>query len=628
MVAESYWRRFTDSRLSRRRALFAAASLTGGAVALSLVGCGDDGEPESPATGPGASNTGQSTGATSAAYQPVDTSNSAQTGGVLLDYITGDAEHFDPGISDRAEVIGPTSVYVYPRLMSFVMAKFPEIADGSVEGEVAESYEVSGDRLQITFKIRQGMAWDARSPTNGRPIDAEDVIASWNRYAELHPTAGVLVHSEENSAAPIDSLTRVDANTVVMKLLSPDHTVLPALADFATFYVMPREVDGGFDPQRDIRGHGPWILDKYEPSVGFSFRRNPDYFRTNFIERLERPILPEYATRQAQFRAGNIYTSVYTAADVITGMSDVPDTVALQAPALERNGWELVYGYEGDSPFKDQRVRQAVSMAIDRDAYGEVVENVSTFAAAGLDVGMEHTAVIFPGWDHVRLDPDNEQEFGPNHQYLKYNPDESHKLLAAAGYEDGLHTRFSNETGRSGAAFERSAELLVALLNQEGLALEHTPITYEEFSDKWSRAYVFSNYERTKQGYEGILHRTGRGRSSLGALLMELYHKNGRHGIWDPVAQTPHMGDPELNPILESYVQSFDRDEQIGLAHEFIRNFAGKMHTIIKPTSSRQFTLWWPAIGNIGVHNTLAAGSEGFERRRHWWIDSSKAPLA
>jgi hypothetical protein len=52
------------------------------------------------------------------------------------------------------------------------------------------------------------------------------------------------------------------------------------------------------------------------------------------------------------------------------------------------------------------------------------------------------------------------------------------------------------------------------------------------------------------------------------------------------------------------------------------------MHTVIKPTTSKEFNLWWPALGNLGVFNTIPAGSQGAEVRRHWWIDSTKAPLA
>jgi peptide/nickel transport system substrate-binding protein len=636
MAENGYWQRFVHSRVSRRRALATGGTLIGGAVTLSLVGCGGDDDDAAPSTGgaatgsPSTGGTG-STGTSSLVYQPADSTSQAKPGGTLLDFLTGDAEHFDPGSSDRANVINPTSVYVYPRLVSFVLAKFPEIADGSVEGEVAEGYEVSPDRLTITFKIRQGMAWDQRAPTNGRAIDADDVIASWERYSVEHPTAASLVYSEESKSAPIESLEASDSRTLVMKLREPDHTVLPALADFVTFYVLPQEAaNGGFDPQREIRGHGPWILEEYEPSVGFTFVRNPDYFLKDrpFIERMERPIVPEYAQRQAQFRAGNIYTSVYSPADVLVGMKDVKEALALQADAHERNGLEMVFGMENNSPFRDVRVRQAFSMAIDRDSYGEVVENVSAYADAGLDVDMVNNAIIWAGWDHVRLDPNDTAAFGENHVYVKYNPEESAKLRDAAGFKDGLNVTFSNVVGYSGAEFERSAELLVALLNQEGMGLQHHPITYQEFSDSWSRAYGFSAYEKSGEGYEGVLHRTGRGWSSLGLQLFDLYHKSGRHPIWDPVAQTPHAGDPELNPILESYRQSFDREEQIGLMHDFIRNFAGKMHTVIKPTTSKTFELYWPVIGNLGVFNTMPAGSEGAERRRNWWLDSTKAPLA
>ena len=89
MADSGYWQRFTRSRVSRRRALATGGTILGGAVALSLVGCGSDDEDAPTATGgsTGSGSTGAgSTGATGAAgtgasgltYEPVDTTAQAR----------------------------------------------------------------------------------------------------------------------------------------------------------------------------------------------------------------------------------------------------------------------------------------------------------------------------------------------------------------------------------------------------------------------------------------------------------------------------------------------------------------------------------------------------------------------
>ena len=68
---------------------------------------------------------------------------------------------------------------------------------------------------------------------------------------------------------------------------------------------------------------------------------------------------------------------------------------------------------EANKPFKDERVRQALHMAIDRDAYADVFYNVAKFQSEGVAVqNYWYTSIgPAPGW---RLDPKDAAKFGPN----------------------------------------------------------------------------------------------------------------------------------------------------------------------------------------------------------------------
>ena len=81
--------------------------------------------------------------------------------------------------------------------------------------------------------------------------------------------------------------------------------------------------------------------------------------------------------------------------DVIQLKKDVPQANLLlprsYSPTLSPSVW---FGYDGDSPFKDERVRQALSMLVDRDAYNGVIYNTAAFEAEGLPVQPKYNTCI------------------------------------------------------------------------------------------------------------------------------------------------------------------------------------------------------------------------------------------
>jgi ABC-type transport system substrate-binding protein len=179
---------------------------------------------------------------------------------------------------------------------------------------------------------------------------------------------------------------------------------------------MPREADGGFDPKRDVRGHGPWMLDAYTPSVGLTWKRNPDYYVKDrpFPERLEMPIVPDHAQQLAQFKTGAIYTNVTTLADVIETKRDAPQALLMQGSDFKAAGGGYVtFGWGEGSPWADPRLRQAMSMALDRQAYADTIENRDTFRREGLDLPVKFNSIVYAAWEGYYLDPDDEKAFGP-----------------------------------------------------------------------------------------------------------------------------------------------------------------------------------------------------------------------
>ena len=62
-----------------------------------------------------------------------------------------------------------------------------ERSDGSVEGEIADSWEISPDKLSITMKLTNKAHFSPKAPTNGRAVTMDDVLLLWNRYKSVSP---------------------------------------------------------------------------------------------------------------------------------------------------------------------------------------------------------------------------------------------------------------------------------------------------------------------------------------------------------------------------------------------------------------------------------------------------------
>ena len=113
--------------------------------------------------------------------ESVHTSSSAKTGGTLIMTNPADPPHFDPHLLTQPAAT-PTSL-IFNKLLQ-VKPGIKEISDGTIESDMAESWEFSPDKLTLTMKIRKDAGTPPnQAPLNGRKLDASDVVYSWERWA-------------------------------------------------------------------------------------------------------------------------------------------------------------------------------------------------------------------------------------------------------------------------------------------------------------------------------------------------------------------------------------------------------------------------------------------------------------
>src|SRR5207302_8607368 len=136
-----------------------------------------------------------------------------------------------------------------------------------------------------------------------------------------------------------------------------------------------------------------------------------------------------------QFEGGNIWNYNVNQLDVISVRKRNAAMQMLLNDAFPRTPPQVVgFGYKADSPFRDQRLRQAVSMMIDREALIELNTAPSVFTKEGFDVPQRIHTHISAGEENRWLDPKG-KELGEGAKYLALNIEEAKKLLKAASFE-------------------------------------------------------------------------------------------------------------------------------------------------------------------------------------------------
>jgi peptide/nickel transport system substrate-binding protein len=608
--------------ISRRRALQAGGA-AGALLGLGLIGCG--GDEESSSTG--------SSGSSGPLKQPKDTTSSAKPGGTFKSFAASEGPNFDMIAGGGAGATLAIAHYGYQRLTRFTLAKYPDTASGEVEGDFAESWEYSPDKLTVTMKLRKGNKWDPRPPTNGRVTDAQDVAYTWNRLISLGNYKNDVYYDATLAPdAPVESMTVIDPQTISFKLRKPSANFLASIAQYRTsFWLMPREADGGFDVRNDIRGTGPWMLEKFTPSLGTTWMKNPNYFLTGqpYFDRYELPTIGEHATQLAQFRAGNIWTNVARSDEILELWRDLPQTDVHQASDFS-NLTGVNFGYAGNSQFKDKRVRQAVSLAFDRETMLHSLENFDQFEQVGIDVSHRFHTTIAASYDASWLDPTDSKKFGSNAKYYTHDIAEAKKLLSAAGYSSGFDTTLFASDIQT-AAYVQWSQIIPGALSEVGIRAQIKLVPDGvDYIPVYHYAYT-GNYWGAKEmpGFNGLLLRKSDIQyPTADQAAYVFYHKNGASFTGaSPDGNNPHLGDPKINSLVEQIRTEFDLNKQRDLLHEFQRVQADAAYRLPFPGySTKALTVVWPVISNYNVHR----GPPGYPipgLATYFWQDSTKAPL-
>ncbi len=238
-------------------------------------------------------------------------------------------------------------------------------ADGSLVGELAESWEASADASVWTIKLRQGVEYHS-----GKTVTAEDVVASINYHRGDESTSAA-----KPIVAPITDI-KAEGQTVVVTLESGNADFPFVMSDYH-LPILPSK-DGKID-KTSSDGCGAYKVKNYEPGVRAEMERNPNYWksdRAHFDEVVMLSIL-DAAARQSALLTGTVDLIDQVDLKTVGLLSRAPAVKVVSATGTQH------YTFAMDTraaPFSDNNVRMALKHGVDRQelvdkilfGYGEV----------------------------------------------------------------------------------------------------------------------------------------------------------------------------------------------------------------------------------------------------------------
>ncbi len=334
----------------------------------------------------------------------------------LVIALAEDTVSMDPG---RAYETHSSTVHkpIYETLVTFPPDRVDEIIPG-----VAESWTISDDGLKYTFTLEKG-----RKFSTGRTLTAKDVDFSINRMRNLKGNPSFLA----------DNIASVEASgehTVVITLHRPDPSLLARLA-FTAFGIIDSEeakahgATAGADAaetdtaeewlNNNSIGSGPYMMQKWEPTVETILVRNPEYVgEPAAIDRVIYRTMAEAAAQKIALEAGDVDIAVDVTPDQVSSLEDSPNIVVYEGVSDWTFFLLMNMDPEIGGPMSEDAVQDAVRLALDD-------EGVRALAGGAAAIPVNMMPVH---WPYV-LDQSRR---------ITRDVEAAKAKLAEAGYGDGL----------------------------------------------------------------------------------------------------------------------------------------------------------------------------------------------
>ena len=475
--------------------------------------------------------------------------------------------HFDP----QQTLAFPTMVamsFTHSRLVKVKAGPSVKSGTSPIEPDLAESWSQPSDTTYL-FKLRRGVRWHPKPPVNGRELTAEDVKYTYERFLlPANPNRGLLEQ--------VDKIEAVDKHTVKFTLKEPFAWFLDALASTSTWIIAKEAVEqfGDLKKPESCIGTGPWMLERYEPSVRLIWVRNPNYFIPGlpYVDGVDMTLETDPSTALAGWLAGKFdFAPEY---GMVVRRSDL-DVVKPRKPGLQMQDHLVVFGgiwwfkLEQD-PFKDVRVRRALAVATN---WKEVLETNSWSQGHGVPNPAVPAALKEWSIPIDQLPPEGRRLYD-------FDPGEAKRLLAQAGLPSGFKTTLET-TGGYGPDYLDAVQVGLSNWKKAGIEAELKLKEYGAFVS----STIFGRFEKMGSGLFGAWA------DPDGYLY--------RYFVPGQALNASGVNDPKLTEMIKLQRRTFNVAKRREIVYDIQRYVSQHVWGLYGP-SVNAVAAWEPYVKNFG----------------------------
>ena len=619
-MESTYW---TRARVGRRSVLRGAGLGIAGLAGAALIGCGGSDDGDATATATQGSQTGLQLTATAVATEsataatPVPADQVRLTPGVYTGPVGPSAAELNPAVNavrggvakmiyldpPRMDLSRTLSCTIYTTLCNtsnkLTRGKTGPLADPfrvEVEPDLAESWEITEGGQKHTFKLRQGAKFHNKAPVNGREFTAEDVTKTVEMYSG---------GSQKDVFSVVDSMETPDDYTITFNLNQPLNDFPLSIAAWSFIY--PKElVDDEEMRQQVAIGTGPYTQEEWVQKERSVFKANPDYWEKDaagnplpYLDGIEAYVQGDTNALRAGFATDNYgYYSGRDQADVEELFKENSDDMVVSVIPISRGANVNGFQFQMTNPiYQDDRIRQGISKAFDRDEY-DVARN------GGDNQNPEGAYSNSPMPWPLMFDAYPTQK--ANWQWYQFDAAEASKMLQAAGYtaDNPLKAEMPSYYFRT-----ELAQLVVPGINQN---LPEVQITFREVDNP---THVTLMSDRNFDSMIGFLW--GPPGYSMDQWIYPFYHSTGSLNYGS-------INDAELDDLLVKQRSESNADAQKALWQQIYDRIHDKVYQAWFPEVQIRAS-WHNYILNYRHHGWIGNYTcYGADQARAIWLDGGK----
>jgi len=323
---------------------------------------------------------------------------------------------------------------------------------GKLIPELAESFEASNGAKTWVIKLRQGVEFH-----NGKTLTADDVISTINHHRGEETKSAV-----KSLLSPLVSMEKSGKYEVTFNLESGNADFPYILSDYH-LVIMP-DFEGKADWQAGF-GTGPYIIDRFEPGVRATFKRNPNYFKSGkaHFDEVEIIALIDTTARQNAIMNGEVHSINRVDPKTVHLLSRVGSLKILETTGTLHYTFPMRVNV---APFDNYDLRMAVKLSVDREQLvGKIL--------------LGHGAL---GNDHPisTANPYHASDL----QQRAYDPDKARFHLKKAGMEG-----ITLDLGTSDAAFAGAVDAALLIKDSAAKAGLDVNVVREPKDGYWSNVW-------------------------------------------------------------------------------------------------------------------------------------------